>query len=98
MMILLFFSFFLFIFLHRDVWSKSKTCGGDGSFNYVMQPGIAVSNGGEIVAVGSWGCLDGSNDDGSGGGGSGSGGGEILAFVGRNGKSNGTIYFFFLLF
>ena len=70
------------------MWSKSKTCGGDGSFNYVMQPGIAVSNGGEIVAVGSWGCLGGSNDNGS------VDGGEILAFVGRNGKSNGMIYFF----
>ena len=54
-----------------------------------MQPGIAVSNGGEIVAVGSWGCLGGSNDNGS------VDGGEILAFVGRNGKSNGMIYFFF---
>ena len=71
------------------MWSKSKTCGGDGSFNYVMQPGIAVSNGGEFVAVGSWGCLGGSNDNGS------VDGGEILAFVGRNGKSNGMIYFFF---
>ena len=55
-------------------WVSKRSCPATSpGFNYVMQPGLAISRGGEAVAVGSWGC------------GAGAVGGEIILLKGRGG-------------
>mgnify|MGYP006091862567 FL=1 len=63
------------------MWSYSYTCPNGGGFNYVMQTGLAVSGGGELVAVGTWGCQNDTPTQ----------QGVVLTFEGR--KGDGTVTF-----
>ena len=42
-----------------NVWSYERACPGDGSFDYVVPNSLAITGGGEYVAFGTWGCLNG---------------------------------------
>ena len=58
----------------QSEWNKTITCEGNGNFDYVMQTGLAVSGGGEVVAMGDWGCQTTAGQD-----------GQVLVFQGRQG-------------
>lgn len=60
-------------------WVYNRTCSAsDLGFDYVMQPGLAVSATGKLVAVGSWGCDP-------------TVGGTVLGLQGRGGDGKSTL-------
>ena len=58
----------------NTTWSHHATCPNGTGFNFVMQPGLAVTAGGEMIAVGDWGCQATQEQQ-----------GKLLVFRGRGG-------------
>ena len=58
----------------KESWTYTQKCGGKSGLNYVVQPALAVTGGGEIIVMGDWGCKTADAQT-----------GKLLAFKGRGG-------------
>ena len=62
----------------KPVWTfMPNSCPGTSQFDYIMQPDLAISGGGEVVALGLWGCDEGEYQS-----------GQVVALKGRGGNGN----------
>lgn len=65
----------------QQIWSYAPpNCSGGAQFDYVMQQGLGISGGGEVVAVGLWGCDGGPNES-----------GQVVALKGRGGDGKALL-------